>query len=53
MMDENKKVNPLVMKLSKSLDLPLVATNDVHYTVQEDAKTHDILMCIQMGKNHK
>ena len=29
---------------------PLVATNDVHYTYAEDAEAHDILLCIQTGK---
>ena len=36
--------------MSKELDIPLVATNDVHYIKQEDAKAHDVLLCIQTGK---
>ncbi len=49
-MEEQKKVNEVNIKLSKELDIPLVATNDVHYIVQDDYKAHDILMCIQSGK---
>lgn len=36
--------------MSKELDIPLVATNDVHYTYREDEKPHDILLCIQTAK---
>ena len=36
--------------VSRIRDLELVATNDVHYTYAEDAKAHDILLCIQTGK---
>ena len=36
--------------MSKELDIPLVATNDVHYTYAEDAEPHDILLCLQTGK---
>ena len=36
--------------MSKELNIPLVATNDIHYVNKEDSKIHDILMCIQMGK---
>lgn len=49
-MEEQKKVNEVNIRLSKELDIPLVATNDVHYIVQGDYKAHDILMCIQSGK---
>jgi len=47
---EQKKINPLLIKLSKELDIPLVATNDVHYLEQEDAKMQDVVMCISMKK---
>ncbi len=43
-------VNMALMSMSKELDIPLVATNDVHYTYAEDAKPHDILLCLQTGK---
>ena len=32
------------------MDIPLVATNDVHYLDKEDAKAHDLLLCIQTAK---
>ena len=47
---EQKEVNAGIIRLSKELDIPLVATNDLHYVNKEDSKIHDILMCIQMGK---
>ena len=47
---EQKEVNRELIKLSKEIGVRLVATNDVHYVNKEDAKIHDILMCIQMGK---
>lgn len=47
---EQKAVNAALVRLSKELDIPLVATNDIHYTYAEDEKSHDILLCIQTGK---
>ncbi|MDU1539333.1 MAG: DNA polymerase III subunit alpha [Paeniclostridium sordellii] len=47
---EQKEVNRELIRLSKEIDVGLVATNDVHYVRKEDSKIHDILMCIQMGK---
>lgn len=47
---EQKEVNAGLVKLSKETGIPLVATNDLHYVNKEDSKTHDVLMCIQMGK---
>ncbi|NFM78430.1 DNA polymerase III subunit alpha [Clostridium botulinum] len=49
-MEEQLKVNETLLKMSKDLDIPLVATNDVHYIRKEDYKSHDILLCIQTGK---
>lgn len=49
-MPEQKYVNQTLIKFSKELDIPLAATNDVHYINAEDAKAHDILLCIQTGK---
>ncbi len=43
-------VNTALLRMSKELDIPLVATNDVHYTYAEDAQPHDILLCLQTGK---
>lgn len=47
---EQKMVNQALVRMSRELDIPLVATNDIHYTYAEDAKPHDILLCIQTGK---
>ncbi len=43
-------VNAALIGMSKKLDIPLVCTNDVHYTYAEDVEPHDILLCIQTGK---
>jgi len=48
--EEQKIVNQKIVKLSKELDIPLVVTNDVHYTCREDVEAQDILICIQTGK---
>lgn len=47
---EQKYVNQVLVKIGKELDIPLVATNDIHYINAEDATAHDILLCIQTGK---
>ena len=47
---EQKTVNTELLRMSRELDIPLVATNDVHYTYAEDADSHDILLCLQTGK---
>lgn len=47
---EQKRVNVFLRKLSEDTGIPLVITNDVHYVDKEDAKTHDVLLCIQTGK---
>lgn len=47
---EQKQVLPLLIKLARELELPVVATNDIHYVYKEDAKMHDTLLCIQTGK---
>ena len=39
-----------LLQMSRELDIPLVTTNDVHYTYAEDAIPHDILLCLQTGK---
>ncbi len=48
--EEQRKVNEINIELSKELDIPLVATNDLHYIYEEDFTAHDILLCIQTGK---
>ncbi len=47
---EQRTVNHQLMRMSKELNIPLVATNDVHYTYEEDVDSHDILLCLQTGK---
>lgn len=47
---EQSKVNPQLMRMSQELGIELVATNDVHYTYEDDVEPHDILLCIQTGK---
>ncbi|UMZ74494.1 DNA polymerase III subunit alpha [Natranaerofaba carboxydovora] len=47
---EEKQVNAELVRLSRELDIGLVATNDIHYLEKKDASTHDVLLCIQTGK---
>ena len=50
---QQQTVNQQLMRLSKDTGIQLVATNDVHYTYEEDAEPHDILLCLQTGKTLK
>ncbi len=43
------RVKADLMKLGKELKLPLLATNDLHYTHHEDADAHAALLCVQSG----
>ena len=47
---EQEEVNRQLVELSRDLHIGLVATNDCHYLRKEDAKAHDVLICIQTGK---
>jgi len=47
---EQQIVNAQLIRMSQETGIPLVATNDVHYINREDAKTQEILLCIQTGK---
>ncbi|MBQ8444038.1 MAG: DNA polymerase III subunit alpha, partial [Clostridia bacterium] len=49
-MEDQKIVLVKLAEMSQKLDIPLVATNDVHYLYKEDAELQDVLMCVQMGK---
>jgi DNA polymerase-3 subunit alpha len=49
-MAEQKKVNARLIQLSQETGIPLVVTNDVHYTYQKDAVAHDCLLCIGTAK---
>jgi DNA polymerase-3 subunit alpha len=48
-LDIEKQTFPGLIKLAKELDLPLVATNDLHYTRKEDNIPHEVLLCVQTG----
>ncbi len=45
-----RRVRDDLVRLKKTLDLPVMATNDLHYTYAEDAKPHEVLLCVQTGK---
>lgn len=47
---EQRNVNQQLMRLSQDTGIPLVATNDIHYTYETDVDSHDILLCLQTGK---
>ena len=46
-MEEEKTVNRVLIEMAKELNMPLVATNDVHYLKKEHAKAHEVMLCIQ------
>lgn len=48
--DAQKAVNLGVQRIARETGLPLIVTNDAHYLRKEDAKTQDVLLCIQTGK---
>lgn len=48
--EEEERVNSTLVDMSKELGIPLVATNDSHYTYEDDVKSHDVLLCIQTNK---
>ena len=52
-LQEQQPVNAGLRDLSRSLGIPLVATNDLHYVRKEDASVQDVLLCIQTGKTIK
>ena len=47
--DIESRVKADLLKLGKELGLPLLATNDLHYTFHEDARSHEALLCVQSG----
>ena len=47
--DVEKRVKADLLKLGKELGLPLLATNDLHYTKNEDSVAHEALLCVQSG----
>ncbi len=50
---EQDTLNGELIRMSKKLNIPLVATNDCHYVNRSDAAAHDVLMAIQTGKSLK
>ena len=49
-LDIEKAVTEDLLRLGKDLALPMIATNDLHYTHAEDADAHEVLLCVQSGK---
>ena len=49
-LEDMPKVNAQLLKFSKELNVPVIATNDVHYFKKEDAEAQDILLCLQNKK---
>ena len=47
--EEQRQIIPGLLKLAEIFGLKVVCTNDVHYVEQNDAPTHDVLLCIQTG----
>jgi DNA polymerase-3 subunit alpha len=47
---EQTMANERLIELAKGMGLPMVATNDCHYLKREDAKAHEVLLCLQTGK---
>ncbi len=46
---EQQTVNSYIQKMSRELNIPIVATNDVHYTNKDDSFMHKVLLCVQTG----
>lgn len=51
MQETENKINEKILKLSREMAIPIVATNDSHYIKKEDATAQDALVCISTGKN--
>ncbi|HEU5271603.1 MAG TPA: DNA polymerase III subunit alpha [Jatrophihabitans sp.] len=49
-LDIETRVRDGLIRLGRDLNLPMVATNDLHYTRREDADAHEVLLCVQSGK---
>jgi len=48
-MEVQERVNASLVEIARTLDIPLVATNDCHYLEKKDSRYHDVLLCIQTG----
>ncbi|NTW33915.1 MAG: DNA polymerase III subunit alpha, partial [Bacteroidetes bacterium] len=49
---EQKEVNKIIIKFASKYNIKLIATNDAHFVNADDAKSHDILVCLNTGKNY-
>lgn len=49
-LEEQRFVNPLLIKLARDNGVKVVATNDSHYLLREDAVAQDVLLCVQTGR---
>src|SRR4051794_11814096 len=49
-LDIERRVHQSLKQLASEMSIPLVATNDLHYTYAEDADAHEVLLCVQSGK---
>ena len=48
-LDIERRVRDDLLRLAREVDIPLVASNDLHYTHSHDAKSHDALLCVSTG----
>src|SRR3954447_8280516 len=49
-LDIERRVHTSLKQLANEMSIPLVATNDLHYTYADDADAHEVLLCVQSGK---
>jgi len=49
-LEAERRAEPGLLRLASELGIPVVATNDLHYTRKEDATAHDVLLCVQTGR---
>ncbi|MHB1987454.1 MAG: DNA polymerase III subunit alpha [Acidimicrobiales bacterium] len=48
---DQRRTNPMLVEIARSIGAPLLATNDSHYCLRSDAAAHDALLCVQTGAN--
>ncbi|MDX6226712.1 MAG: polymerase subunit alpha, partial [Frankiales bacterium] len=49
-LDLERRVRADLLQLARDLAMPMIATNDLHYTYEKDAEAHEVLLCVQSGK---
>jgi DNA polymerase-3 subunit alpha len=47
---EQDQVNAVLLQWARTYNVPVIASNDSHYTDQEDSNAHDILLCVNTGR---